>query len=111
MWAKEAIMEKNRKRAQRRRDNARMLKRAYKMISSWYFSYEDQIREKELHYKWARQFRDNMKTCSCAGCGNPRRGIYNGRLERLTMQEIRAEDSYNDQIKELLTVDPNDNDE
>ena len=103
-------MEKNKKRAHRRRDNARMQKRARVMIEEWYFWDRNKPSDKELH-EIARIFRDNMQRCSCSGCGNPRRGIYNGRLERLTMQEIRSEDSFHDQLQDYLTVDPNKNDE
>ena len=104
-------MEKNRKRAIRRQHNARMLKRAYAMIDSWYLSNEDKIKEEGLHHKWARQFRDNMCVCSCASCGNPRRGYMNGRKERLTLQELKADDDFFDQINEFMTLDPSNDQE
>lgn len=98
-------MEKNRKRAQRRKDNARMLKRARKMVEGWYVYSSDLPSNKELH-EIARIFRDNMQRCSCSGCGNPRRSKWYGK-ERVTMPERKAHDSYVDQLQEYyMTVDP-----
>ena len=110
MWAKEAIMEKNRKRALRRFHDARMLSRAKRMILDWYFWDETKIDPAELHQQ-AKRRRDHMCNCSCSSCGNPRNTTWNSQRERLTLQEKKAEDSYFYTLDEYMTVDPNDNQE
>ena len=100
-------MEKTKKRAQRRRDNARMLKRAQRVIASWYGGYEDNWqyrREKPKHKLWARQMRDNLAMCSCCSCGNPRRGYWNGK-ERLTMAERRNEITFHEELNVINELD------
>ena len=110
MWAGESIMEKNKKRAQRRKDNMRMLNRAKQMIRDWY-RYDEQPDPTEI-YEQARRRRDHMCVCSCSACGNPRRGDWSGRKERMTQPERKAEDAYYAQLEEYyMTVDPNDNNE
>ena len=93
-------MEKSKKRALRRFHDARMLKHAKRVIDSWYWCAEDREREKHLFHLWARQQRDNMQVCSCAMCGNPRRGYWNGK-ERLTIAERKNEESFRDQLNEI----------
>ncbi|MHA2403866.1 MAG: hypothetical protein ACXADH_12800 [Candidatus Kariarchaeaceae archaeon] len=103
-------MEKNKKRALRRFHNERMLRRSIRAIeNNWYWSPEDRENDRRSGwiYKIARRRRDNMQVCSCSGCGNPRRS-WGKREDRLTMPEIKAEDSYLDQIQEIFYVDPND---
>lgn len=110
MWAEEVIMEKTKKRALRRYHNDRMLKRAQKMILVWYWP-PNTADSKEI-YQSARRRRDNMQICSCTGCGNPRHGIWSGRRERMTMPEIKAEDSFKDQLAEYyMTLEQPDNEE
>ena len=109
MWAKEAIMEKNRKRALRRFHDARMLNRAKRMILDWYFWDQTKIDPAELHQQ-AKRTRDHMCVCSCSGCGNPRNGVWASRRDRMTMSEKKAEDSYFDALEDM-TVDPNNNQE
>ena len=58
---------------------------------------------------FASRFRDNMKRCSCPGCGNPRRhaGIPKvtqwGGKAVLTLGERRAVADTRDQVEEFLT--------
>lgn len=103
-------MEKEKKRALRRFHNARMLNRAKEMISEWYRWDDVPLDPKELHLQ-AKMRRDHMCVCSCSGCGNQRHNDYASHKDRLTMPEIKAEDSYLDAMKEYLTVDPNDSEE
>ena len=46
--------------------------------------------------KWA----NNLATCSCFGCGNPRRHKFNNK-EKLTLQEKRAKKDFNDQLNDI----------
>ena len=98
-------MEKEKKRALRRYHDARMLKRAERMILDWYSWYEPKPSPEELHEQ-AKRRRDHMCVCSCSGCGNPRNGVWNSRRDRMTMPERKAEDAYLAAMEEI-TVDPN----
>ncbi len=94
-------MEKNRKRALRRYHNDRMQKRALKMLEDWHWFWNDPD-PKEKH-EIARRFRDNMCFCSRPQCcGNPRKLLGASREERLTMPELKAEDSFLDQIADIV---------
>jgi hypothetical protein len=77
------------KRQRRRRDKVRM-----KARSRWIYG-----RIKSTRYGWdeseyldwlkrCERWADNIKVCSCSGCGNPRRSGWN-KKERITMQERR----------------------
>jgi hypothetical protein len=103
MWAKEVIMEKEKKRALRRYHDARMQKRAERMILEWW-GWED-LTTDELRLQ-AKRIRDHMCACSCTGCGNPRNGIYTSRRERMTQPERKAEDAYLAAMEDIMTVDP-----
>ncbi|KKK83043.1 hypothetical protein LCGC14_2797320 [marine sediment metagenome] len=103
-------MEKDRKRALRRFHDARMLKRAEKMVWEWYYWDKVKPTHAEIQQQ-ARRRRDHMCNCSCSSCGNPRHGDWSSRKDRLTMPEKRAENSYFDALYEYMTVDPNDNQE
>jgi hypothetical protein len=58
---------------------------------------------------FAQRFRDNLKRCSCSGCGNPRRHYGQARVRRgmgfrdevLTPQERRADLDW-DQVDEFF---------
>jgi len=81
-------------RAQRRHDNARMYKRAERMVSVWESDPE--------HLEWrVRRIYNNMKNCSCWMCRNERNNGWNSGRLSLTRQEQKAEDSFNDQLKEI----------
>jgi hypothetical protein len=71
------MFEKNKKRAKRRHDDNRLLKK------SVFFCKNVMMRSDE---KYARKRRDTRKPCSCWMCGNPRR-VYGTK----TMQEQKAE--------------------
>jgi len=105
-------MEKNRRRANRRFHTDRMFKHAYHVIKhSWFWSPEDKSNREDWIKLMANRRRDNMQICSCSGCGNPRHGMWSGRTERLTMAELRAEDSFEDQIEEYyVTLEHPEND-
>ena len=93
-------MEKDRKRALRRYHNDRMQKRALKMLEDWHWFWNDP--DPIEKYETARRWRDNMCRCSCSGCGNPRNADWSTRRDRMTMPELKAEDSYLDQIADIV---------
>ena len=96
-------MEKDRKRALRRYHTSRMQQKAVRMLNEWnWFWNEENPKEK---HDIARRWRDNMCRCSCSGCGNPRNHDWYPRRERLTMPERKAEDSYLNQLEELISED------
>ena len=64
------MMFKDMKRARRRQDRARMVARAKRYLP-------------DRRYQWLA---DNLASCSCWMCGNPRRWF-----GELTMQEIRQD--------------------
>ncbi len=99
MWAVGVIMEKDKKRALRRYHNARMLERAKRMVLEWYWEPNP---DPKIVQDQARRRRDHMCACSCSGCGNPRNSDWSSRKERLTMPERKAEDSFNDQIADIV---------
>ena len=103
-------MEKNRKRALRRYNDNRMLRKAKRMILDWY-GWDDVKFDPTLLHEQAKRRRDHMCVCSCSGCGNPRNGDWSARRDRMTMPERKAEDSYLDAMLEVLTVDPRENEE
>lgn len=64
-------MEKNKKRAIRRAQKARMLRKAQEASRlTWLSSDEKWSEWKE---QWARKHADNLAKCSCWMCGNPRK--------------------------------------
>lgn len=48
------------------------------------------------------RFADYPKACGCYMCANPRRGAY--KSERITLDEKRANDSFQQQLEELNGV-------
>lgn len=94
-------MEKDRKRALRRHHNNRMRRRAFNKIAfEWWWI--DNSTDKEIWDRVNKQY-NHMCICSCSMCGNPRRGGgWVTGLERLTLQERKALDSYNDQIADIV---------
>lgn len=45
------------------------------------------------------QSADNLQVCSCPACGNQRHNEWAPVIERLTMAERRAHESFNDQME------------
>lgn len=75
-------MEKNRKRAERRAQKERMLRKARKTVDLQWRDPNDMWAEwKE---QWALKHADNLAKCSCHMCCNPRR------LGELTIQEKKV---------------------
>lgn len=78
-------MEKNKKRAQRRFHQKRMLRKAENIARTIYPDVSNRWEEWEKwKAEWARRHADNLKACSCWLCCSPRE---NGEL---TMQERRV---------------------
>lgn len=77
------------KRERRRRDKERMKARARRIYGK-YFSLDlgHSAEEKERIDRKNERLADHIKTCSCSGCGNPRRDKWN-KSDRLTLQEKR----------------------
>lgn len=95
-------------RALRRHHRARMHKRALKLQKAWWNWPEEEggllvggVKSEETLHRGASRLRDNMKICSCWMCCNPRRSSMFKKRERLTMQEHRENDRFEDQLKEL----------
>jgi len=67
------------KRARRRRDSARMVARARRLLSSHFGGFGGEFLDQVASLR-----ADNFSVCSCGMCGNPRRRGH------VTMQERRA---------------------
>lgn len=79
-------------RALRRFHRDRLKRRAYKILDNWFwFNPEDKIHTTQR--RW-----NNMQICSCASCGNRRRDPWLNGQERLTLQERKALQAFNDEI-------------
>lgn len=83
-------------RAQRRHDRERMYQHARRVVGLW-FQYLPPPEEITRHK--AHLLRDNLKACSCWMCGNSRK-FHTGK-SCLTLQERKADVSFDEQIKEL----------
>lgn len=83
----------NTKRAVRRHHRARLLERTIDRLSISWKHVDD------LTLFAAKRY-NNMKNCSCHMCCNERRNPWYCGEERLTLQERKAKDDYNDQMKE-----------
>lgn len=85
-------------RAIRRHHRERLKKRTRKILASNYFSkyfpYWHNNLEFHVNVRW-----NNMQICSCHMCGNPRK-YYND----LTFQELKENDRYSDDLKELTNT-------
>ena len=89
---------KERKKAVRRRDNARIFKKRFKQELRNY-----SCREGEEHVQWAmrrgKRRLDTSTACSCWMCRNERRNWGNSPQGK-TFQERRSSDSMMDDLKE-----------
>ncbi len=79
-------MPKSNRRAFRRHQNARWLKRAKRIAKLWSLP---SIDDPGWIERTARLIRDNRKPCSCHMCCNARRCGYSRGPARLTLQERR----------------------
>lgn len=78
-------MEKNKKRAERRKAEAKKLHKAMKIADNIFrFNRGSDRQIEEWKAQWARKHANNLKACSCWLCCSPRE---NGQL---TMQERRV---------------------
>ena len=77
-------MEKNKKRAERRAQKERMLRKALKKAEMFYASDDFE----EWKKRWAVRHADNLKSCSCWMCCNPRR------YGEETLQEKKFKESF-----------------
>lgn len=96
---------KEMKRSERRHHRRRLYKRRLadelsKVYVSIYSTPEEEMERCKLR---ARVRVDTAATCSCHMCGNPRRRNARGGKSVLTMQELKALDSFNDQKKSVDT--------
>lgn len=89
----ECVMDKQ-SRALRRHHHDRMYRRARHIFRYVWWSGKHEDSEHDEHIR-ARRMANNMKICSCWMCCNPRNAF--GRNER-TIQELKAEDSFEDQL-------------
>ncbi len=89
---------KNMSRANRRHHRARMQKKVENLLKNIWGDTDKWVEWRAL------RMRDNAQVCSCYACGNPRRQGW-GSDERITMAEKRANDNYNDNMKEILNED------
>lgn len=98
---------KNRKRAERRHHNDRILRKRFKQETQNLYLSHDRDIEEEL--QWCRhRARRRVFTnvnCSCAMCGNPRRAGWATWVGERTLQELRAADALADGIEEMLDID------
>jgi hypothetical protein len=97
---------KNRKRAERRHHNKRLLRNRYKReVGNLYVSHDrDMDKELEGCLMRARVRVGTNVPCSCAMCGNPRRkhGFASVTGKCVTFQELRANDAQSDGIEEIF---------
>ncbi len=84
----------NMSRARRRHHRTRMQKRVENLLKNIWCDSDKYVMHRAV------RMRDNMQTCSCYACGNPRRRAWNDN-ERLTMAEKRAIDNYKDNMEEV----------
>ncbi len=70
----------NRTRDYRRKKHFAKIKRAVKIIKSWGYVYPS-VKQN------ACRIAENMQSCSCEGCGNPRHSKWLNNKQKLTIQE------------------------
>ena len=81
-------------RSQRRHDRVRLNKRTKWLMHHIWYSSPEHIQQ------FYSRTRDNFTNCSCSMCGNPRR--HNLTNSTLTMQELKAKTSYEDQLADYF---------
>lgn len=87
------------KRAFRRFQTRKKHKAALLVVEQRWYSVD--YTPEEMHQR-ASFIRDNMKDCSCMMCCNPRHCGWASNQERLTMQERRNNDVYQETINETF---------
>jgi len=91
-------MFKNMSRAIRRHHRGRMIKKAMEYESIRYWNW--QVDTEAERRKSATRSYNHLKSCSCYMCGNQRHNNWQSKTERLTMQERKALEAYNDMIND-----------
>ena len=86
------------KRAERRLQRERKVEKAKRVLRTMWG--EEKVKHASL---WA----DNLQKCSCHMCCNPRRNAFVKGKDKLTLAELKAIDSANDQLKEVHNDDQN----
>lgn len=79
---------KRAKRIRKRLDKVRRARNKF-LETYWYFHLSKSQHRLEQAEMFARYHADNMKSCSCDACCNPRRSGYSSGKYKHTMQEIR----------------------
>jgi hypothetical protein len=99
-------MQEKERRRRRRNDRERMKARARRVARTmfwWQPTFMIVSRGRLTNEEWidryANTHADNMKSCSCSMCGNQRRSMYNKGRYRLTMQEKKFEDSFQEELR------------
>lgn len=95
---------KNSKRAERRRNNKRLVKKRFKQEVRTLYVTHDEDMEEHLHWCMvrARKRLDTSAKCSCRMCRNPRRtgGWASVTCDPRTFQELKSLDSMRDDMIE-----------
>ena len=78
-----SILEKSKKRALRRKFKQRKIERAKKVAHRLFPGLHDPLWEEE----WALRHADNLKSCSCWMCGNPRKTLHQETLQEKKFKE------------------------
>ena len=76
------------KRAERRHHKERMKKRALSKLRNWHWNDTEFFK-----------FADNLTRCSCHMCCNERRNPWLPGREKMTIQERRAQDNFEDSLE------------
>ena len=94
------LVMKNTSRALRRHHHERMVQKAMR-LSYLRFDYEMHYSNYDDLRRRARFVSNNMAQCSCPGCCNLRSSSWSKGYDKLTFNERRNIDSFNDQMSEV----------
>lgn len=94
-------MVKTSKRALRRHHRRRMVEKALNIRRSWWTAFT--LDEVELQRQAVREA-DNIKCCSCQMCCNARRCDWSSNIDKLTLNERRALDRFNQQMEDIVEL-------
>lgn len=90
---------KSNKRAIRRHLTRRYSKRQVALYAQVFSSYE--ATQRRRHYNYFSQNSINCGNARCCFCMNDRRNPWHTKQQRLTLQERKSDDSFNDQLNEV----------
>ena len=80
-----------------------MFQRTFRLLNNawhWFDTGSEHYTKDDIRYA-VSVHRDNVTTCSCAGCRNERRNNFNSGKSKLTMQERKELERYDYDIKEI----------